>query len=43
MVVMVAFGPYPKAAVFDGNLKQRFFGVYSYCEKIKAKQDQFNG
>jgi hypothetical protein len=43
MLFVVAFGPYPKAAVFDGNLKQRFFGVYSYCEKIKTQQDEING
>jgi hypothetical protein len=33
----------PKAAAFDANLGQRFFGVYSYCEKLKTEKDQFNG
>jgi hypothetical protein len=33
----------PKAAAFDCNLEQRFFGVYSYCEKLKTEQDEING
>jgi hypothetical protein len=38
MVVMwLAFGPYPKAAALRcQSREQRFFGVYSCCEKIKA-------
>jgi hypothetical protein len=28
---------------FDANLGQRFFGVYSYCKKLKTQQDEFNG
>jgi hypothetical protein len=43
MAVWLTFWSYPKAAGFDANLKQRFFGVYSYCEKLKTEQDEING
>jgi hypothetical protein len=32
-----------ETAAFDANLGQRFFGVYSYCEKLKTEQDEING
>jgi hypothetical protein len=32
-----------KSRCTDGNQEQRFFGVYSCCEKIKAQQGELNG
>jgi hypothetical protein len=42
MLFVVAFGPYPKAAAFDANQSQRFFGVYIVVKKLKH-QDRVNG